>query len=181
MEGGLCERCQDRRRRFKNFYSVECEPTSGGTRPRRHPPGTQCWAAQKTGRASCRRAWHKSAMKELARRLPHGRRKDPHTATDCISQRPSQLAACNALILHRRLSDRANRNGPGIALTLGRALRVLCVLPRAPGRILFRIPDGLTESVPIGILLLQTADVSIHLRATGPCPVKPQALSFWGH
>src|SRR5579872_306504 len=69
MEGGLCERCQDRRRRFKNFYSVECEPTSGRTRPRRHPPGTQCWGAQKTGRASCRRAWHKSAMKELARRL----------------------------------------------------------------------------------------------------------------
>jgi hypothetical protein len=34
--------------------------------------------------------------------------------------------------------------------------------PAAPARILFRIPNGLTESVPKGILLLQTAVVSIH-------------------
>lgn len=67
-------------------------------------------------------------MKEIAA-ASAWKKKDPHTATDCISQRPSQLAACNALILHRKLADRANRNGPGIALTLGRALRVFCVLP----------------------------------------------------
>jgi len=52
--------------------------------------------------------------------------------------------------------------------------------PAAPGSGSPPLPDRLTELVPSGILLLQTAAVSIHLRATRPSPVKTQALRIFG-
>jgi hypothetical protein len=53
--------------------------------------------------------------------------------------------------------------------------------PAAPERVLFRIPNGLTELVPNRILLLQTADVSIHLRAQGGFRRQLQALRILGY
>ena len=55
----------------------------------------------------------------------------------------------------------ASRDGPGIALSYAEP----CARVRPPAalrRVLFRIPNGFTELVPTGILLLQTANVSIH-------------------
>jgi hypothetical protein len=55
----------------------------------------------------------------------------------------------------------ASCNGSGIALTQ-LSLARSCVLPRLSHGFMFRIPNRLTESVPNGILLLQTNVVSIH-------------------
>jgi hypothetical protein len=54
-----------------------------------------------------------------------------------------------------------------------------CVLPRLPTEFCSKFRTDLPNQLHQRILLLQTADCSIHLRATRPFPVKTQA--YLGH
>jgi hypothetical protein len=90
-------------------------------------------------------------------------KKDPLSATDCMC--PTQVAvrvSASRSFAAVNLRLPPNRNGRSIAPLLLRALRIRASSRGSRKRSLFRNPNRLTESVPIRILLLQTADVSIH-------------------
>jgi len=133
------------------------------------------------GEERCR-AWHKSAMKGIARRrfafARRGQRKILIPQPLASAHVPINFAAPQlAHSSPETYGFSATAMAPRLLFT-GASHAHLCVLPRLPGRALFRNPDGLTESVPISTLLLQTADVSIHLRAWGI--IKTQARGIWG-
>ena len=90
------------------------------------------------------------------------RKNDPLSATACMPCGASTLnpyATCS--FFAKNFQAPAHYDGSGIA----RYSTEPCAFvrpPAAPGRVLFQIPDRLTESVPKRILLLQTVHVSIH-------------------
>jgi hypothetical protein len=110
--------------------------------------------------------WHKSGVKSIADpSLPSRQRAKERSLSAIACMRHGQpllTASQRAHLSLQTFNSPTTADGTGIALYVLSHVRTCVRPPAAPRRFLLRIPNGLTESVPIGILLLQTAVVSIH-------------------
>jgi hypothetical protein len=111
---------------------------------------------------------------------------NPLPATTCMGKRADAFARLHPPIATRSfLTDSRRLPSHPDGTTIARIQSShahSCVLPRLR-RTLFRNPNRSTGSVPKRILLLQTADVSIHLRAialdpSGDSPLRPGHLPY---